>query len=111
MTDSRETVREYCEQMGISWARAHLPDMTPGDDQRTVREWIDEYETKERTDLEARQLKLAIESIAAAKTSAEASLESARHAKDSVKATRVAGLFALIAAVAAIGQAVAAFKG
>lgn len=106
----REKARLDCEMYGIHWGRSRVGDMSDGETAQYTREWIDEYETRERAELERQQLKLASESVAAANISAQAALDSAQHARDSVKITRLAALFALIAAVAAIGQAIASFR-
>lgn len=106
----RDQTRATCEQNGIHWARSVLPTRMHNDSGPLIAEWIDENETNERKDLEAKQLALATESARTAAISAQAALDSALHAADSAKATRLAVGFAAIAAVAAVGQAIASFR-
>ncbi len=107
----RQKIFEKCEARGISWARSIT--LASGDPdgweaKQVTLEWIDEYERKERSTIEFKQLALAERSTAAAETSSTAASESAKTSGTSARAAlfaAVVSFFALIVSVAAYMKA------
>jgi len=100
----RDRIRGRCEDMGLAWAKATLPQFVGHVLHPYFAEWINETEARVAAHLEEKQHALAQRSVDAAETSATAALESARTSGTSARAAMFAAavsFFALIVAIAA----------
>ena len=99
----RDRYRQECDEKGISWARAVLPDRLPGI-QVHIREWIDERERVDAAEAAADQRRLAQDAIDAARDAATVSKEAAIAARNSARWTMVAAMIAGIGILVTVAQ-------
>jgi ferric-dicitrate binding protein FerR (iron transport regulator) len=106
---TREAIRQICDQNGPHWVRSVMNDRSDGFQAQCMREWIYEYESNERAEVEAEQRRISLEAVRAAQISAEISSEAALASKTSARWTMVAAIAAALGTlVTAVGTAITA---
>ena len=98
----RDATRESCERNGIHWARSVVGTRSDGEVAQQMREWIDEYEAREKAAIELRQYELTRRSTEATEMASSAAADSAKTSGTSARAAMFAAAVSFLALIVSV---------
>lgn len=104
MNEKRDGIRRQCEREGISWARAGKDTWSDGEIGLYVREWIEEYDLKDRLARERLQDERSAKAVEAAQESARTSSLAAESSRRSATWTMIAAIASAVGALIPLAQ-------